>query len=156
MPSASGWDRCGSSGRDVLHDTKILMTGATGMVGRPIAMELARTNEVWAVGRFGDSQARAAVEDAGVRTLRADLADTDLPALPDVDYVLNFAVSRTNDWGVDRRLLLRASVVRHLGLAACGMGGSRLRSVPAYELWSRAMAVQESLAARRRCWRSRS
>ena len=35
-------------------------------------------------------------------------------------------------------------------------GGSRLRSVPAYELWSRATAVQESLAARRRCWRSRS
>ena len=31
------------------------MTGATGMVGRPMAMELARTNEVWAVGRFGDS-----------------------------------------------------------------------------------------------------
>ena len=85
----------------MLNDTKILMTGATGMVGRPIAMDLARTNEVWAVGRFGDSQARAAMEDAGVRTLRADLAGTDLPALPDVDYVLNFAVSRTSDWGVD-------------------------------------------------------
>jgi UDP-glucuronate 4-epimerase len=85
----------------VLRDTKILMTGATGMVGRPIAMELARTNEVWAVGRFGDPQARATMEDAGVRTLQADLADTDLPALPGVDFVLNFAVSRTNDWGVD-------------------------------------------------------
>ena len=85
----------------MLHDTKILMTGATGMVGRPIATELARTNEVWAVGRFGDPRTRAAMEDAGVRTLRVDLADTDLPALPDVDYVLNFAVSRTNDWGVD-------------------------------------------------------
>jgi UDP-glucuronate 4-epimerase len=85
----------------VLHDTKILMTGATGMVGRPIATELARTNEVWAVGRFGDAQARAALEDAGVRTLQADLTDTELPALPDVDFVLNFAVSRTNDWGVD-------------------------------------------------------
>jgi nucleoside-diphosphate-sugar epimerase len=46
----------------MLRDTKVLMTGATGMVGRPIAMELARTNEVW-----------------------ADLMDTDLPALPDVD-----------------------------------------------------------------------
>jgi UDP-glucuronate 4-epimerase len=85
----------------LLRDTKILMTGATGMVGRPIAMELARTNEVWAVGRFGDSQTQAAMEDVGVRTLRVDLADTELPALPDVDYVLNFAVSRTNDWGVD-------------------------------------------------------
>jgi len=51
---------------------------------------------------------------------------------------------------------LRALVVRRLGLAASAMGGSRLRSVPAYGLWSRAMAVQESLAARRRCWRSRS
>ena len=39
--------------RTVLHDTKILMTGATGMVGRPIAMELARANEVWAVGQIG-------------------------------------------------------------------------------------------------------
>jgi UDP-glucuronate 4-epimerase len=87
--------------RTLLHNTRILMTGATGMVGRPIAMELARANEVWAVGRFGDSQARAALEDAGVRTVQADLTDTDLPALPDVDFVLNFAVSRTNDWGVD-------------------------------------------------------
>ena len=85
----------------MLHDTKILMTGATGMVGRPIATALARTNEVWAVGRFGDAQVRATLEDAGVRTVRADLTDTELPALPDVDYVLNFAVSRTTDWGVD-------------------------------------------------------
>jgi UDP-glucuronate 4-epimerase len=85
----------------MLHDSKILMTGATGMVGRPIATALARTNEVWAAGRFGDSQVRAAMEDAGVRTLPVDLVDTDLPALPDVDYFLNFAVSRTNDWGVD-------------------------------------------------------
>ncbi len=60
----------------------------------PIAKELARTNEVWAVGRFGDARVRAAMEDVGARTLRADLAGTDLPALPDVDYVLNFAISR--------------------------------------------------------------
>jgi nucleoside-diphosphate-sugar epimerase len=85
----------------MLQGTKILMTGATGMVGRPIAVELARANEVWAAGRFGDPQVRAAMEDAGVRTVRADLAGTELPALPDVDYVLNFAVSRTNDWGTD-------------------------------------------------------
>jgi nucleoside-diphosphate-sugar epimerase len=85
----------------VLQDTKILMTGATGMVGQPIAMALARTNEVWAVGRFGDPTVRATMEDAGVRTLQVDLADTDLPTLPEVDYVLNFAISRTNDWGVD-------------------------------------------------------
>jgi nucleoside-diphosphate-sugar epimerase len=85
----------------MLRDTKVLMTGATGMVGRPIAMDLARTNDVWAIGRFGDAQVRMSLEDAGVRTLRADLTDTDLPALPDVDFVLNFAVSRTNDWGVD-------------------------------------------------------
>jgi nucleoside-diphosphate-sugar epimerase len=85
----------------MLHDSKVLMTGATGMVGRSIAMDLARTNEVWAVGRFGDAQVRASLEDAGVRTVRADLTDTDLPVLPDVDFVLNFAVSRTNDWGVD-------------------------------------------------------
>jgi UDP-glucuronate 4-epimerase len=83
-----------------LQDTKILMTGATGMVGRPIAIDLARTNEVWAVGRFGDPRTRAALEDAGVRTLQVDLLDANLPALPEVDYVLNFAVSRTNDWGV--------------------------------------------------------
>ncbi|HEY2058587.1 MAG TPA: NAD(P)-dependent oxidoreductase [Amycolatopsis sp.] len=85
----------------MLRDTKVLMTGATGMVGRPIALELAQANEVWAVGRFGDAQVRASLEDAGVRTVQADLTDTDLPRLPDVDFVLNFAVSRTNDWGVD-------------------------------------------------------
>src|SRR6202167_4706718 len=85
----------------MLQDTKILMTGATGMVGQSIAMELARTNEVWAAGRFGDAQVRATMVDAGVRTLQAEPADTDLPTLPDVDYVLIFAVSRTNDWGVN-------------------------------------------------------
>ncbi|MCA1220729.1 NAD-dependent epimerase/dehydratase family protein [Streptomyces sp. 8L] len=85
----------------MLHDTTIVMTGATGMVGRPIATELARTNDVWAVGRFGDPEVRAVLEDAGVHTLRADLTDADLPTLPDADFVLNFAVSRTNDWDVD-------------------------------------------------------
>jgi UDP-glucuronate 4-epimerase len=85
----------------MLQDAKILMTGATGMVGRPIATELAKANEVCALGRFGDPKVRATLEDAGVRILRADLLGADLPKLPDVDYVLNFAVSRTNNWGVD-------------------------------------------------------
>jgi len=36
----------------MLSGEKILITGASGAVGFPIATELARHNEVWAIARF--------------------------------------------------------------------------------------------------------
>lgn len=34
---------------------KVLITGATGQVARPVAEALAAQDEVWAIGRFGDA-----------------------------------------------------------------------------------------------------
>ena len=42
------------------------------------------------------------LEEAGVHCVAIDLATGDVGALPaDADYVLNFAVTKTNDWDVD-------------------------------------------------------
>lgn len=36
----------------MLKDQRILVTGATGQVARPLAEYLSRDNEVWAAARF--------------------------------------------------------------------------------------------------------
>jgi nucleoside-diphosphate-sugar epimerase len=75
-----------------LVDRRIVVTGATGTVGRPVAMALARRNEVWAVARFTDPSARSALEDAGARCVPCDLAGGDLSAVPaTVDHVVHLA-----------------------------------------------------------------
>jgi UDP-glucuronate 4-epimerase len=85
-----------------IRGEKILITGPTGQVGLPVAIALAKDNEVWGLSRFGDPVARERLESAGVRCVAADLAAADFDALPDdVDYVLNFAVSKSNDWEYD-------------------------------------------------------
>ena len=86
----------------MLAGEKILVTGATGNVGLPVALALAGTNEIWATARFSDADARARLEAAGVHCVSLDLVDGDLSELPsDFAYVLNFAVMKTNDWGRD-------------------------------------------------------
>ncbi|MFF3123671.1 hypothetical protein ACFVRD_15170 [Streptomyces sp. NPDC057908] len=52
-----------------MNGKKILVTGDTGQVARPVAEALAGDNEVWCLGRFGDPAARRALEDAGARTV---------------------------------------------------------------------------------------
>ncbi|MER5850831.1 hypothetical protein ABT126_28345 [Streptomyces sp. NPDC002012] len=55
--------------RPITNGKKILVTGGTGQVARPVAEAFARDNEVWCLGRFGDPAARRALEDAGARTV---------------------------------------------------------------------------------------
>jgi UDP-glucuronate 4-epimerase len=87
-----------------LRGTKIVVTGVTGQVAEPLACALARDNEVFGAARFNDATARRRLEDAGVRCVVVDLLDGAPSALPaDADYVLNFAVTKTNDWDVDLR-----------------------------------------------------
>ncbi len=85
-----------------LQGAKIVVTGVTGQVAEPLAAALARDNEVYGAARFTDAAARQRLEDAGVRCVVVDLLAGEPGALPaDADYVLNFAVAKTNDWDVD-------------------------------------------------------
>ena len=81
---------------------KIVVTGVTGQVAAPVARALAKDNEVYGAARFTDAGAQAALEGAGVRCAKIDLAAGDLDSLPtDADYVLNFAVQKSNNWEAD-------------------------------------------------------
>jgi len=85
------------------HET-IVVTGATGQVGFPVAVALAADNEVIAPARFSDPAQRARLEAAGVRCVVADLGAGQLDEVPtEPTYVLHFAVSKTNDWDADIR-----------------------------------------------------
>ena len=85
-----------------LSGQTIVVTGVTGQVAEPVALALAAENQVVGAARFKDEDARARLEAAGIRCVPIDLAAGDVAGLPrDADYVINFAVSKTNDWTVD-------------------------------------------------------
>ena len=86
-----------------LRNCKVLITGPTGQVARPVVEHLARIADVYTLARFRKAEDRADIEALGATVLQADLADAgslaDLPA--DFDYVLNFAVVKTGDFAYD-------------------------------------------------------
>jgi UDP-glucuronate 4-epimerase len=85
-----------------LRGKSIVITGVTGQVAEPVAVALAKENEVVGAARFKDDSARMRLEAAGVRCVAIDLATGDVGALPaDADYVVNFAVSKSNNWELD-------------------------------------------------------
>jgi nucleoside-diphosphate-sugar epimerase len=87
-----------------LRGKSIVVTGVTGQVAEPVAVALAADNEVVGAARFQDQAARERLEDAGVRCVPIDLLTGDVQGLPaDADYVVNFAVSKSNDWERDLR-----------------------------------------------------
>jgi UDP-glucuronate 4-epimerase len=89
-------------GRAVVNGEKILIVGATGQVALPLAITLAKDNEVWGIARFSNPAARAALEAAGVRCEVVDLVDPDLSALPsDFTYGLNFSIAKSGRWTED-------------------------------------------------------
>jgi nucleoside-diphosphate-sugar epimerase len=96
---------------------KILITGASGIVGQPIARHLAANNEVWGIARFlepdgremesyrpatgGDPErgltTRDSLEAAGVITRAIDLGSGEFGDLPvDFTYVLHLAWMRAD------------------------------------------------------------
>jgi UDP-glucuronate 4-epimerase len=80
---------------------KILVTGASGTVARPAAEALAKENEVWCIGRFGDAAARDALESQGMTIHRWDMANLEpLEGLPtDFTHVMHSAVLKgVDDW----------------------------------------------------------
>jgi UDP-glucuronate 4-epimerase len=87
---------------DALTGQKIVITGVTGQVARPLALALARDNDVFGAARFTDQAARHALEEAGVQCVPVDLGAGDVAGLPaDADYVLHFAVAKSNNWETD-------------------------------------------------------
>jgi nucleoside-diphosphate-sugar epimerase len=73
-----------------LKGKKILVSGASGFVGFPLALELAKSNEVHGIARFRDGSMRRTLEDAGVTTIAKDVARDRLDDIPtDCDYVFN-------------------------------------------------------------------
>lgn len=76
-----------------LSGKRVLITGASGLVAFPVAVELARANDVYAVARFSNPEQKRWIEAAGVRAIAFDLAAHDLSPLPkSVDVVINYAV----------------------------------------------------------------
>lgn len=76
-----------------LSGRRVLVTGASGLVAFPVAVEMAKDNDVYAVARYSDPEQRRMLEAAGVRTIAFDMADEDLSPLPKaVDVVINYGV----------------------------------------------------------------
>ncbi len=87
----------------MLEGQRVLVTGATGQVARPLAEKLAERNEVWAAARFSDPEAKAELEAIGIRTAKFSMGESDLSGLPDVDYVFHCGANvnpKTPDIGI--------------------------------------------------------
>jgi UDP-glucuronate 4-epimerase len=61
---------------------RVLVTGATGRVGFPVARALAARHEVFGLARCRSDGDRARLEDAGISPIVADVAEMDLRELP--------------------------------------------------------------------------
>ena len=95
-----------------LREAKILITGLTGQVAKPVALSLAKENDVWGIARFTNPAIQEELETHGITCLKVDLAQPDFRGLPeDFDYVLNFAVSYESDFDV-----VISTIVEGLGL----------------------------------------
>ena len=64
----------------MLSDKKILVTGATGQIGRPIAEKLVAANEVWCAARFSDPALRKELEELGIKTCTWSIDSNDFSA----------------------------------------------------------------------------
>jgi UDP-glucuronate 4-epimerase len=82
----------------VIAGEKILITGVSGIVARPLAEFLAKNNDVWGVARFassGSAGVRDDLHELGITTRSIDLGDGDFTDLPDdFTYVLHLAWMR--------------------------------------------------------------
>jgi len=79
----------------MLKNQKILLTGATGTLGKMIGRALAPHNEVWGLARYSNPADVLAAQDIGMRPVAVDLERPTFDRLPgDVDYLLHFAHTR--------------------------------------------------------------
>jgi nucleoside-diphosphate-sugar epimerase len=92
-----------------LQNEKILITGPTGQIAFPVAVELAKDNEVWGIARFKDEPKRQRLESLGIKTRSVDLANPDFRELPhDFTYVIHLAAFIGPRPNFDRALTVNA------------------------------------------------
>ena len=79
----------------MISGEKILVTGASGTLGRVLGGFLARENEVWGLGRLSDETSRDRVRGAGMTPLALDFERPDFSGVPqDFTYLLHLAHTR--------------------------------------------------------------
>lgn len=92
-----------------LKNEKILITGPTGQIAFPMAVELAKENEVWGIARFKDGSKRQRLEALGVTTRSVDLANPDFRGLPgDFTCVIHLAAFIGPKPNFDRAMMVNA------------------------------------------------
>jgi UDP-glucuronate 4-epimerase len=90
----------------MLRDARIVVTGAAGRVGFPIARRLAAPelgNTVYGIARFSSPDDAPRLRAAGIEPVRRDFGDgSDFSDLPDADYVFHAAAAlgaaAAGDW----------------------------------------------------------
>ena len=79
----------------VLKNQKILLTGATGTLGKMIGRALAPHNEVWGLARYSTPADMRTAQDIGMRPVAVDLERPMFDELPaDFTYLMHFAHTR--------------------------------------------------------------
>jgi UDP-glucuronate 4-epimerase len=114
----------------LLDGEKVLITGATGKIGFPIARALAGHNEVWGAARLKASEARDRLAAVGVKPIALDMAAGDVSDLPDdFTYVFHAAVDTgAGDWSrcVDTNAQKSGDLLHHCrtakGFVFCSTG----------------------------------
>jgi nucleoside-diphosphate-sugar epimerase len=106
-----------------LSGKKVLVTGASGLVAFPVAAELAKDNEVFALARWSNPDEKRKIEAAGATAVTFDMAEADLSPLPKaVDVVINYAVLPPN----------YGNLAYEVNLAATGRLARRYRDAEAF------------------------
>jgi UDP-glucuronate 4-epimerase len=97
-----------------LKGKKVLITGVTGQVARPLVQAYAKIADVYAMARYAKDADRKEMEGYGAKAVAADLAKPEtLSAIPEnLDYVINCAVVKTGNFEED--LKANAEGVGHL------------------------------------------
>lgn len=88
---------------------KILVTGANGQIGLPLAQHLAADNEVWGAARFSKPESRQALVDSGITPLPLDLSTGDFSSVPDdFSYVVHLAIYKGAEPDYDKAITVDA------------------------------------------------